>query len=71
MSEDDVDELISQHENENTREKTMYMYDLNIAPKFLCMVQKEERIGKIPPEELNLYLREFIITAKNGERWRI
>ena len=38
---DDVDELIAQQENENTKKKTMY--DLNIVLKFLREVRKEER----------------------------
>ena len=34
MSKGDVDELIAQQENENTKKKTMH--DLNIVLKFLC-----------------------------------
>ena len=41
VSKDDVDELIAQQENENTKKKTMY--DLNIVLKFLPEVRKEER----------------------------
>ena len=41
VSEDDVDKLIAQQENENTKKKTMY--DLNIVLKFLREVRKEER----------------------------
>ena len=59
-SEDDVDKLIAQQENENTKKKTMY--DLNIVLKFLHEVRKEEReLEKIPPKELNVYLSKFII----------
>ena len=62
MSKGDVDELIAQQENENTKEKTMH--DLNIVLKFLREVWKEEReLEKISPEELNVYLSEFIIAA--------
>ena len=44
-------------------EKTMY--DLNIALNFLREVRKEEReLEKIPPEERNVYLSEFIIAAR-------
>ena len=60
--------LIAQQENENTKKKTMY--DLNIVLKFIREVRKEEReLEKIPPEELNVYLGEFIIAArtKKGE----
>ena len=70
VSEDDVDKLIAQQENENTKKKTMY--DLNIVLKFLREVRKEEReLEKIPPEELNVYLSEFIIAArtKKGEQY--
>ena len=55
VSKDDVDELIAQNENENTKKKAMY--DLNIVLKFLREVRKEEReLEKISPEELNVYL---------------
>ena len=69
---EDVDELITQQENENTKKKTMY--DLNIVLKFLREVRKEERESeKISPEELtsNVYLSEFIIAArtKKGEQY--
>ena len=70
VSEDDVDKLITQQENENTKKKTMY--DLNIVLKFLREVRKEEReLEKIPPEELNVYLSEFVIAArtKKGEQY--
>ena len=70
VSEDDVDKLIAQQEKENTKKKTMY--DLNIVLKFLREVRKEEReLEKIPPEELNVYLGEFIIAArtKKGEQY--
>ena len=41
------------------------MYDLNIVLKFLREIRKEEReIEKISPEELNVYLSEFIIAAR-------
>ena len=63
VSKGDVDELIAQQENENTKKKTMY--DLNIVLKFLREVRKEEReLEKISPEELNVYLSEFIIAAR-------
>ena len=39
VSKDDVDELIAQRENENTKKKTMS--DLNIVPKFLCEYGKK------------------------------
>ena len=66
VSKDDVDELIAQQENENTKKKTMY--DLNIVLKFLHEVRKEEReLEKISPEELNVYLSEFIIAARTKE----
>ena len=62
VSKYDVDELIAQKENENTKKKAMY--DLNIVLKFLREVRKEEReLEKISPEELNVYLCEFIIAA--------
>jgi hypothetical protein len=70
VSEDDVDKLIAQQENENTKKKTVY--DLNVVLKFLREVRKEEReLEKIPPEELNVYLSEFIIAArtKKGEQY--
>ena len=70
VSKEDVDELIAQQENENTKKKTMY--DLNIVLKFLREVRKEEReLEKISPEELNVYLSEFIIVArtKKGEQY--
>ena len=63
-------ELIAQQENENTKKKTMY--DLNIVLKFLREVRKEEReLEKISPEELNVYLSEFIFAArtKKGEQY--
>ena len=62
MSKGGVDELIAQQENENTKKKTMH--DLNIVLTFLGEVWKEEReLEKISPEELNVYLSEFIIAA--------
>ena len=62
VSNGDVDELIAQQENENTKKKKMY--DLNIVLKFLREVWKEEReLEKIPPKELNVYLSKFIIAA--------
>ena len=70
VSKDDVDELIAQQENENTKKKTMK--DLNTVLKFLCEVRNEEReLEKIPPEELNVYLSDFIIaaTTKKGEKY--
>ena len=39
VSKDDVDELIAQQENENTKKKTIY--DLNIVRKFLREVLKD------------------------------
>ena len=63
MSKDDVDKLIAQQENENMKKKTMY--DPNIVLKFLRKVRKEEpEFEKIPTEELNVYLSEFIIAAR-------
>ena len=70
VSKDDFDELIAQQENEKKKKKTMY--DLNIVLKFLREVRKEEReLEKISPEELNVYLSEFIIAArtKKGEQY--
>ena len=70
VSNGDVDELIAQQENENTKKKKMY--DLNIVLKFLREVWKEEReLEKIPPKELNVYLSKFIIAAwtKKGEQY--
>ena len=62
MSKGGVDELTAQQENENTKKKTMH--DLNIVLTFLGEVWKEEReLEKISPEELNVYLSEFIIAA--------
>ena len=60
VSKDDVDKLIAQQENENTKRKTMF--DLNIVLKHLHEVRKEDReLEEIPPEELSLFLSEFII----------
>ena len=61
MSIDDVDELIAQQENENTKNKTMY--DLNIALKFLREYGKKGE---------NVYLSEFIVAArtKKGEKYK-
>ena len=70
VSKDDVNELIAQQENENTKKTTIY--DLNTVVKFLCEVRNEEReLEKIPPGELNVYLSKFIITArtKKGEKY--
>ena len=70
VSKEDVEELIAQQENENTKKKTMY--DLNIVLKFHREVRKEERESeKISREELNVYLSEFIIAArtKKGEQY--
>ena len=64
----DVDELTAQPENKNTKKKMMY--DMNIVLKFLREVQnKERKLENIPPEEVNIYLSEFIISArtKKGE----
>ena len=70
VSKDDVDKLIAQQENENTKRKTTY--DLNIVLKYLREVRKEDReLEEIPPQELNLILSEFIIAArtKKGEQY--
>ena len=70
VSKDDVDKLIAQQENENTKRKTTY--DLNIVLKYLREVRKEDReLEEIPPQELNLFLSEFIIAArtKKGEQY--
>ena len=63
VSKDDVDKLIAQQENENTKRKTTY--DLNIVLKCLREVRKEDReLEEIPTQELNLFLSEFIIPAR-------
>ena len=63
MSKDDVDKLIAQQENENTKRKTTY--DPNIVLKCLREVRKEDReLEEIPTQELNLFLSEFIIPAR-------
>ena len=70
VSKDDVDKLIAEQENENTKRKTTY--DLNIVLKYLREVRKEDReLEEIPPQELNLFLSEFIIAArtKKGEQY--
>ena len=55
--------LTTQPENKNTKKKMMY--DMNIVLKFLCEVQnKERKLENIPPEEVNIYLSEFIISAR-------
>ena len=46
VSKDDVDKLIAQQENENTKRKTTY--DLNIVLKYLREVRKEDRIRGNP-----------------------
>ena len=46
VSKDDVDKLIAEQENENTKRKTTY--DLNIVLKYLREVRKEDRIRGNP-----------------------
>ena len=46
VAKDDVDKLIAEQENENTKRKTTY--DLNIVLKYLREVRKEDRIRGNP-----------------------
>ena len=63
VSKDDIDKLIAEQENENTKRKTTY--DLNIVLKYLREVCKEDReLEEIPLQELNVLLSEFIIAAR-------
>ena len=45
VSKDDVDKLIAQQKNENTKRKTLY--DLNIVLKYLLEVERQIIIGNL------------------------
>lgn len=63
ITNDDVNSLISNQENENTKKKTRY--DLKIVKEYLLQEHKESReLAIIPPDELNIFLSQFIIAAR-------
>ena len=63
ITDNDVDALISNQENENTKKKTRY--DLKIVKAYLLEVHNGSRdLHAIPPDELNLLLSQFIVAAR-------
>ena len=55
--------MIDDKENENIKKKTVY--DINIVKTFLAKEHNETRdIEKIPPEDLNNYLSQFVVAAR-------
>ena len=61
-----VEKFIEGQENENTRKKT----EQNIAllKEFLTLKGESRAVEEIPPDELNSFISEFIITINEKER---
>ena len=60
-----VEEFIEEQENENTRKKT----EQNIAllKEFLTLKAESRAVEEIPPDELNSFISEFIITVRKKD----
>ena len=56
-----VEDFISEQENESTKKKTLQ--NVAVLQQFLASKNEERKLEEIPPEELNEYLSEFIITV--------
>lgn len=57
-----VKDFISEQENESTKKKTLQ--NVAVLQQFLASKNEERKLEEIPPEELNEYLSEFIITVR-------
>ena len=57
-----VEDFISEQENESTKKKTLQ--NVAVLQQFLASKNEERKLEEIPPEELNEYLSEFIITVR-------
>ena len=61
-----VEDFISEQENESTKKKTLQ--NVAVLQQFLASKNEERRLEEIPPEELNEYLSEFIITVRTKDK---
>ena len=61
-----VENFISEQENESTKKKTLQ--NVAVLQQFLASKNEERKFEEIPPEELNEYLREFIITVRTKDK---
>ena len=55
-----VEDFISEQENESTKKKTLQ--NVAVLQQFVASKNEDRKLEEIPPEELNEYLSEFIIT---------
>lgn len=60
-----VEEFIDDQENENTKKKTKQ--NVGLLEEFLGFKEERRKIEEIPPQELNVYLSEFIITVRTKD----
>jgi len=60
-----VEEFIDDQENENTKKKTKQ--NIALLEEFLRFKEERRKIEEIPPQELNVYLGEFIIAVRTKE----
>ena len=61
-----VEDFISEQENESTKKKTLQ--NVAVLQQFLASKNEERKLEQIPPEELNEYLSEFIITVHTKDK---
>ena len=61
-----VEDFISEQENESTKKKTLQ--NVAVLQQFLASKNEERKLEEIPPEELNEYLSEFIITVRTKDK---
>ncbi|XP_052765415.1 uncharacterized protein LOC128206768 isoform X1 [Mya arenaria] len=64
-----VDQFLVEHVNKNTKKKTES--DLKVFRQFLSHKDEQREIEHIPPDELNDYISEFLlsVTKQNGEEY--
>ena len=63
-----LEDFISEQENESTKKKTLQ--NVAVLQQFLASKNEERKLEEIPPEELNEYLSEFIITVRTKRQTR-
>ena len=61
-----VEDFISEQENESTKKKTLQ--NVAVLQQFLASKNEERELEEIPPEELNEYLSELIITVRTKDK---
>ena len=60
-----VEEFIGGQENENTKKKTKH--DVALFHEFLVLKGEMRQMDELTPQELNKFLREFLITVRKKE----